>query len=239
MGTALKFQAERTEENGSRKVLSSANGTAFTLIDTVDATATSHDDTSLDPSDSVQYEVVTTGNTNDNIVSSAATTQPVTTPDGSPTFNVTPRATGSNTAVLTWAYQGNNASAFEIEEEDTSIAGTNFYNIRTTSGTGTMTVGLTGGDSYQFRIRADHNDGSVSDYVSGGVSIPLSDTPGLSGQTFTIFDGRYGPVQEIEVGWSGASVSDGINLEVKSSAWAGNAWAGVWYVGTKEDARVL
>jgi hypothetical protein len=42
------------------------------LIDTVDATATSYDDTSLDPSDSVQYEVVTTGNTNDTIVSPAA-----------------------------------------------------------------------------------------------------------------------------------------------------------------------
>jgi hypothetical protein len=156
------------------EILSSVNGAAFTLIDTVDATATSYDDTSLDPSDSVQYEVVTTGNTNDNIVSPAATTQPVTTPDGSPTFSVAPGATGSNTAVLTWGYQGNDASAFEIEEEDTSIAGTNFYNIRTTSGTGTMTVSLTAGDTYLFRIRADHNDGSVSDYVQGApVTVPL------------------------------------------------------------------
>jgi hypothetical protein len=212
-------------------ILSSIDGAAFTLIDTVGAGATSYDDTSLDPSDTVQYEIETAGNTDDNVVSPATpATQPVTTPTGVPTLTAVAGAAGSNTAVLTWTYQGNDASSFEIEEEDTSIAGTNFYNIGTPTSTGTMAVSLTPGDTYLFRIRADHTDNSVSDYVqSDPVTIVQADAPTLSVETLNVQLPDGSTVPEIRVGWSGGSESYGINLEVKSAAFAGNAWAGIWY----------
>ena len=63
-------------------------------------------------------------------------------------------------------------AGFELEEEDTSIAGQNFYLIDTpgavgTGGSGTATIGgLNVGDVYSFRIRADHANGTVSGYAS-------------------------------------------------------------------------
>jgi hypothetical protein len=70
---------------------------------------------------------------------------------------------GSGDANLTWAYQG--SDGFELEEWDTGAAGTNYYWIASPSGRSYQVGGLQIGDTYDFRIRVDHADGSVSDYV--------------------------------------------------------------------------
>jgi hypothetical protein len=78
----------------------------------------------------------------------------------------------TTSAVLTITYSGTDDSGFEAEMEDENT-GENFHlfaqpgAVNPATGSETVPVtGLTPGDMYEFRVRADHADGTVSDYSS-------------------------------------------------------------------------
>jgi hypothetical protein len=97
-----------------------------------------------------------------------------------------------------------------------------------------MTISLTAGDTYLFRLRADHNDGSVSDYVqSEPVTIPISDAPTLDVSTVEV--GPEGDqVPELEVSWSGVLSSSDVRLQVQSDALPGGTQ---WYTIVTGDLQ--
>jgi hypothetical protein len=122
--------------------------------------------------------------------------------------------------LLTWTYQGNDDSGFELEMEDQTI-GENFHTILVpgavdSTGHGTTTVdSLTWGDAHNFRIRADHTDGTVSAYVSGaGYTPPLLTAPQLSVTPFTDSDG----ISHLTVSWSGAPAGGTVELRLTGDA---------------------
>ena len=175
-------------------ILRSLNGGSFTQIATVDGDATSYDDTSLDPSDSAEYEVSAAGSQGTDC-STATASGSVTTSTGEPTVSDELGTAGSQSIVLTWGYSGSDDTGFEIEQFDSAVDA-NYHTILTpgavdSTGTATQTIsGLTGGHTYLFRIRADRADGSVSDYISAGsITIPIADAPTLSVEDVTVSGG--------------------------------------------------
>jgi hypothetical protein len=230
----------------------SINGGAFVDIGTVAANVDSFSDNSLDASDSVVYNVVavnTSGTANPTVSSSPATSSSVTTPTGVPTFSVTASPTDPDSAVLTWGYQGNDDESFELEMEDQTI-GQNFYlfsqsgAVGSTS-TGTTTIsGLTTGDMYAFRIRADHTDTTVSNYVSAsfapsGGSIEVS-ASATKNTTVNEDDPGY---YLLDVTWNAADQFDatgapltGYDVQWRGSSLVGNGWASL---GALPDQQAL
>jgi hypothetical protein len=91
-----------------------------------------------------------------------------------------------------------------------------------------MTISLTAGDTYLFRLRADHNDGSVSSYAtSDAITMQQAAAPTLS---VTTVENDIGDTeqQELLVAWNGANYG-GVELDVMSDAYPGAAWNHVWY----------
>ena len=125
-------------------------------------------------------------------------------------------------------YQGNDDSGFELEEEDQGSGG-NYQLIATpgpvnSSGQDSTTeYGLTFDDTYLFRIRADHSDGTVSGYSSGQVTPTGLMAPTFSaGLTANPSDPRY----PIHLDWAPSAGGDtsGVDyyvLEYQASDTAG------------------
>jgi hypothetical protein len=235
------------------EILRSDNAGPFVEVDQVDAGTTAYDDASVSPADSAQYEVMATGAGDSADTSggggsggsggggsggnsSPATSPTVVTPTGKPTLAAELGPAISETIVLTWTYAGNDDAGFEIEEYDPAVDA-NFHLLTPVgavdaSGQGSMNVdGLTGGDTYSFRIRVDRNDGTVSDYSAGSaVTLPIANAPGLSVEPVTIPGDDADPADtELRVGWSGILPGHGVQIEEKSSWIPGNGWSTVWY----------
>ncbi len=161
--------------------------------------ATSFDDTSVRPGTTVTYKVeAVAGGTGVD----SPPSNPAFVPGGVPTIiSVTPGPAGTGTVVVAWSYLGQDDSGFEVEAEDTT-AGTNFVLMATpgpltaNATTGTCTISdLAGDDVYQFRIRADHTDNTVSAYATQPGTIQMvPDAPEFAAV-------EYGGATWAEIDW--------------------------------------
>ncbi len=210
-------------------ILRSDNGGPFSMIDTVDGSTTSYNDTSVAASDDAQYEIEAVGSGGDT-VSAPSAPQSVTTATGAPVITSLVTDAATDTATLTWTYQGNDANGFEVEMEDESLP-ENFHDLSnfTSTAPDSVTVDIVAGDIYKFRMRADHVDGTVSAYVDAGpVSIQLAPAPELNVADLTEIVGGFS-YQRIRVGWSGVLPSASVEIQVTGPAWPGDEWHTVWY----------
>ena len=156
----------------------------------------SYQDTTLTPGTQYAYEVTSTGGTYTPTASTPTPSpDPVTTPAQELTISATPDADAikSGNVQLIWAYQGEPEQGFEVELED-QTTGENYHDIPSdmesglpesvvaaANGTGGETVsGLTSGDDYQFRIRADLVNGTATDYAGTSLAIPSLVAPSIS-----------------------------------------------------------
>jgi hypothetical protein len=104
-----------------------------------------------------------------------------------------------DTVTLSWTYQG--SASFEIEEEDQSDPGTNYFYVESTTGRSATLGGLNPGDDYSFRTRSDNADGTASGYQETSADIPSESSdddgghsgapPSLSGATESYSDPGY------------------------------------------------
>jgi Fibronectin type III domain/Dockerin type I domain len=179
----LAWNDNSDNEDGFTIERSDDGGTTFNVIGFADANATTFSDTGLDPSTTYEYEIAATwGDRDENLNGDGAggngnggqttrpTTQPTTTPTGQVTLNASnDPLTGA--LILTWTYQGHDASNFELEYKHEGFAEN--YTLVGVYGSTNSGSGVTGShtmdmldpdDSYDFRIRADRTDGTVSDY---------------------------------------------------------------------------
>jgi hypothetical protein len=112
--------------------------------------------------------------------------------------------------------------------KDDDVNGQNFYLFATPSafpgigGTSNTTVGgLTAGDSYEFRIRADYTDGTVSEYFGGGYQTAIISAPAVSVTQFiSVVDGST----HLKLSWSGEEAGGGVQVEVRGDPYAGPEW---------------
>jgi hypothetical protein len=172
------------------------------------------------------------------MVPKSAPAAPVTTPNGVPTISVL-TDTVADSASISWSYVGNNDQGFELEVED-STTGENFHIIgpprgpvfaTTPGGSGSAGIlyPIIPGDVYNFRLRVDRTDGTVSDYVSASGSIALNDGINLSAKVVVQTDPDTGsPYDEVQVGWQATTGNTSVQLEVMSSFYPGSGWNSVW-----------
>ena len=245
-------EADLTWTNASRDadgysiLRSDDGGTTFQNVAFVAGTAESYSDTGLTPGTTYSYMVQATGATTA-AASPGPTSAPTALPmasdqsDGTdtPTLSVAPDPKSPTSAVLTWDYGDTNDTGFELEMCDEG-AGTNYQLIATPGpvtfdpnsvlgsllGTGTTTVGgLVPGDTYDFRIRADHAGGTASRYappVTIGLGLPAA--PSVVATLWYQDAGTFGMWPHDQLGWRGVPAGDGVQIQVRGDAYAGPGW---------------
>ena len=221
------------------EVLRADGGSAdFEDVADLPAGTTTYADTTVEPATEYAFELEATGGTLLATASPAtpAAGGPVTTPAVQLTLTAAP-AELPTAADLTVTYNGPADSGFELEEEDLT-AGTNFQLVTqpsaiTPGGPAEIVVlGVTPGNQYQFRIRADLADGTVTAYTTTSLNLPE-----VGGPTLTATHGVYGA----DLSWSGgADTADGYVLQYRPSQTALWMWYGspVHVPGTSISAYV-
>ena len=179
---ATGYILTRTPDDGSGPTQFSLAGNANTA----------YTDTGLDPAAAYTYTVAATYSVSGGGggASGGTTTGPTSAPLDTASeelTSVTATQTTGDSVTLKWTYQGD--AAFEIEMWDTSALSDNpdsdednYYWIDTSTGSArSYTVGgLTSGDDYKFRIRADRPDGTVTAYVGADFDLPFEQKPSVT-----------------------------------------------------------
>ncbi len=170
-----------------------AGSAAYQDVADLPAGSDGYADASLVPGTQYTYQVEATGGGSASATASAPAAAPsaVTTPAQALALSAVLGPASSGRATLNWHYTGAPATGVEIEVEDQQT-GENFHNPASATcepfpgpvdanGNGTESVGgLTLGDTYAFRIRADLSDGTATGYASTSFQVPGLAAPSLS-----------------------------------------------------------
>ncbi len=226
----VSWQTATLVTSSSVVVLRSDDGGAtYAAIATVDAGTTSYDDAELTASTAYHYEVesqATDGDTTSAPVSPTSTS----TPTATPSDNVSLTASGNGVwdqVELAWHYAGGDASGFELEMKDVA-SGENYhlYNIYghpDAGGNGLDTVGVTPGQ-WDFRIRADKVDGTVSDYSETQWTVATATAGSATATMLQVSDGSGGTTPSLQLSVSGLPPAGGVAIEVRGDAYPGGQW---------------
>ena len=222
------------DADGYSVLRSTDGGVTFQTVAEVGATAASYADTTLDASAAApyaaQYQVRATG-VSAAVASAAATAAVPANPTyvyqgGMPTLSVAAGPAGSNSAVVTWTYADNDDQGFELEMYDEQSPD-NYQLIATPGPVGpshaasTTVTGLTPGDTYDFRMRADHVGGTASRYTLPAILSPAATpAPTLAVSTYDLGAGD----EEVRVGWSGVPTDGSVQIQVTGDGYAGEQW---------------
>ena len=175
---ALSFNISRSADGGQ----------TWTLLDTVDGDQTSYADAGLTAETAYAYQVTASNDGGTSAADPAGPGASATTSSGLPTFSkdsiVAPVAGSTSGAVtLSWSDVDGNVTGFELEQmlegvNDQGITENFYWRCAPGAGDGSQTIsGLKAGRTYQFRIRSDFADGTVSEYVSISPAVTIPDAP--------------------------------------------------------------